>query len=540
MSRTLRIAIAQLDFLVGDIRGNVRAMIDAARRAGEEKGARLVVFPELGITGYPPEDLLFRADFLDQVERGIADLAEASASIAVVAGAPVRDGGSLYNAALYFNHGRLVARYYKMILPNREVFDEMRYFTPGRLPCVVELEGVRLGLTICEDVWHPQPVKSAAQSGAHAIINVNASPFCIGKHAQRLEVLHRRVQECGLPVIYVNQCGGQDELVFDGASRIVSRENELLFLAPEFEQGLYACEVSPRRVICDEPWSEPVSPLASVWKALRTGLHDYIEKNGFEGVVLGLSGGVDSALTLVLAVEALGADRVTALMIPSRYTSPASLEDARRLTGKLGVSLHEIDLEPVFRSVLDQLRPLFSGARPDTAEENIQARIRGMLLMAVSNKRRLALLATGNKSEMAVGYATLYGDMAGAFAPLKDVVKTMVYDLARFCNEREDRIPLRILERPPSAELIYDQTDQDSLPPYEVLDAIIESFVEGDASLDDMIKRGLPEDAIAEVQQMILRNEYKRRQAPIGIRITEKAFGKDRRYPVTSAFNPAV
>ena len=534
------IAFAQLNFAVGDIDGNVAKMIAAARRAYHERGARLIVFSELSVTGYPPEDLLHRSDFLNAAVRSCSALGAASRDIAMIVGAPWRDNGKLYNAALYFAGGKLVQKYYKMLLPNYAVFDERRYFSPGIHPCVVQCEGVRIGMSVCEDVWEPQPLRAICAAHADIVVNLNASPFHVGKRQQRIKMLRQRVRETRVPVIYVNQTGGQDELVFDGASFVIGANGEIPFVAPEFEEGIYSCQMrcedSGVALTCHDAPATALEADALVWQALRTGVQDYLGKNGFSGAVLGLSGGIDSALTLLLAVEALGAEHVTAVMMPSRYTSTASIEDARTLARRCRVQLHEIAIDRIFTLFLEQLAPVFVGTRTDATEENIQARIRGLLLMAISNKFGLALLATGNKSEMATGYATLYGDMAGAFAPLKDVVKTLVYRLAHFCNRRDPRIPRRVLERPPSAELAPQQRDQDSLPPYAELDVILQQFIEANAPDRDILERGCNPATVQAIKDRVMRYEYKRRQAPVGIKITRSAFGRDWRYPIASKY----
>ncbi len=545
VSDTIRIAAAQLNFLVGDIAGNIGKMVGAAQAAGRD-GAVLVVFSELAVTGYPPEDLLLRSDFVDEAGRALVQLAAQSAEIApgvgIVVGAPRRAGGRLFNSAFYLSSGKVLAHYDKVVLPNYSVFDEKRYFDAGDSACVIQVGGVRAGLTVCEDIWRDEgPAVRAEKAGAEVLINLSASPFHIGKVEQRSAVLCERARETGLPIVYVNQVGGQDELVFDGDSRVVAADGGTLWSAPLFGEAVCCFELSRGgRIECAHAPRAPVPQVETIRRALVTGLRDYIVKNDFEGAVIGLSGGVDSALTLVLTVEAVGRRRVHAVMMPSRYTADISVEDARKLAANVGVSLHEISIEPVFQALAGQLEEVFAGAPADVTEENMQARVRGNLLMAIANKRRLAVIVTGNKSEMAVGYATLYGDMAGAYAPLKDTVKTRVYELAEFCNREREVIPGRVIERPPSAELAPGQVDQDSLPPYETLDAIIEEFIEADASYEDMVGRGFPEDTVRQVQDRVLRNEYKRRQAPPGVRITGRAFGRDRRYPVTSGFNPRI
>jgi NAD+ synthase (glutamine-hydrolysing) len=537
----LRLVMAQLDFLVGDIQGNAARILDACRRAREEFAADVVVFPELALCGYPPEDLLFRAHFLDDIDEAMAHLTGEVAHVTAIIGHPLRRDGQLYNAASVIGGGKIVGSYRKQLLPNYSVFDEKRYFSPGESPCVVDLGGIRVGITICEDIWSagPGPALQAAHAGARVLINLNASPFHAGKGIEREALLRKRALETGIPVVYVNLIGGQDELVFDGGSVVVDARGEVTHRAPACEEILLPVDIE-----ADSGGARPLpgdcvphrDSTESVYQVLRLGVRDYIRKNRFEGAVIGLSGGVDSALTLAIAVDALGADRVEAVMMPSRYTAAMSLEDARAEAGALGVSCREISIEPVFKAFLGALAESFAGLPADTTEENIQARCRGVILMALSNKTGRIVLTTGNKSEMSVGYATLYGDMAGGFAPIKDVPKLLVYRLARYRNRLGMVIPQRVLERPPSAELAPDQTDQDSLPPYEVLDPILERYIEQDQSIEQIVAAGFDAQVVARVARMVDRNEYKRRQAPPGIRISRRAFGRDRRYPITSGY----
>jgi NAD+ synthase (glutamine-hydrolysing) len=542
MGRRLRIALAQLDFLVGDVEGNARKVIAAAGRARDDAGARLILFPELALTGYPPEDLLYRPSLLERVEKALHHITETVRGIDVLLGAPVAEGMVLYNAALYLRDGHVLAEYHKHVLPNYGVFDERRYFAPGTRPAVVELDGIRLGLTVCEDVWHPDPAKLAAEAGAELILNINASPFHCGKRDERLQALGDRIRDTGLPIVYVNLVGGQDELVFDGESMVLGADGEPRFRAPAFEEGVYTVDVPLDAHDRDAELAAVLAPEAAIYKALVLGVRDYVAKNGFNGVVLGLSGGIDSALTLAIAVDALGAEAVEAVMMPSRYTADMSVSDARAQAETLGVKYRNIPIEPAFTAFLGMLEAEFRGLPRDTTEENIQARCRGIVLMAISNKTGRMLLTTGNKSEMAVGYATLYGDMAGGFAPLKDVAKTLVYRLARYRNGLPGGpvIPERVIERPPSAELAPNQVDQDSLPPYDILDGILERFVERDWSLPQIVADGYDEPTVRRVMSMVLNNEYKRRQAPPGVRITQRAFGKDRRYPITSGYGRGI
>ncbi len=538
MSRRLRVALAQINLLVGDIEGNAARVAKTAAEARDRLRADVVAFPELTLTGYPPEDLLLRPALHERVREALDRLREAVRGIDLVLGLPLREQGRLYNAAFWLRDGTVRGVYRKMLLPNYLVFDEKRYFEPGTTPCVVDVQGTRVGVTICEDIWQPGPARMAVEAGAELLVNLNASPYHTRKHAEREAVLAARVAELHVPIVYVNLVGGQDELVFDGESLAVGRDGTLRLRAPAFAEALLSVEydVPSSDLVPAAPPRAPLEETESIYRALVLGVRDYVDKNRFPGVVLGLSGGIDSALTLAVAADALGADRVRALLMPSRYTAPMSLEDARAEAAALGVRHDEIPIEPAFGAFLDLLEPAFAGLPRDTTEENIQARIRGVLLMAFSNKFGLMLLTTGNKSEMAVGYATLYGDMAGGFAPLKDVAKTRVYRLAAWRNAQTPVIPERVLTRPPSAELAPDQKDTDSLPPYEILDPIIERFVERDQSVDEIVAAGFDRATVLRVARMILINEYKRRQAPPGVRITRRAFGKDRRYPITSGY----
>jgi len=538
---TLRIAIAQLDFMVGDVAGNANRIRQAAAEARDRLGAQAVVFPDLTLSGYPPEDLILRPDFLSAVETALEALARDIRGITAIIGFPeaMDEGG--FNSAAVLRDGSIAAVYRKQALPNYGVFDEKRYFQPGHAPCVFDLAGVPVGLTLCEDVWRPGAVEQAAHAGARLILNLNASPYQTGKLRDRETVVRERVSAAGIPLVYVNLVGGQDELVFDGASFVMDRQGRLAAHAPEFEEALIAV---------DFVGGDPVLPVAgaltpplpddaSVYRALVMGIRDYVRKNSFKGAVLGLSGGIDSALTLALAADALGPKQVEAVLMPSRYTADMSNEDAILEASALGCRHHVIPIEPAFNTFLDMLAPSFAGLPSDTTEENIQARCRGILLMALSNKTGKILLTTGNKSEMSVGYATLYGDMAGGFAPLKDVPKMLVYRLCEYRNSLSPIIPQRVIDRPPSAELRPDQKDEDSLPPYPVLDAILERYVERDESVADIIAAGYSEHDVVRVARMVDRNEYKRRQAPPGVKISRRAFGRDRRYPMTNGFTRA-
>ncbi|WP_372522732.1 NAD+ synthase [Sulfuricaulis sp.] len=538
MGSRLRIALGQLNLLVGDAPNNAAKMIAAAKRARDELKAHVVVFPELALTGYPPEDLLLRPDLSVRVELALGGMLKEISGIDVIVGYPKRQYGKIFNAASLLRDGKVTATYYKHRLPNYGVFDEKRYFAEGANPCVIDLQGVPTGITICEDVWEQGPVEQAQNAGAKLMINLNASPFHKNKGKERFDVVARRARANGVPIVYLNLVGGQDELVFDGDSFVVDGRGEMTQRVPAFVEGLYLVEVDTDGQVTPVTGSvmPELSEEESVYSALVLGVRDYIGKNGFAGAVIGLSGGIDSALTLCLAVDAIGASRVEAVMMPSQYTAAMSLEDARFQATALGVKYSFIPIDPMFESFLGALKEEFKGMKPDTAEENVQARIRGTLLMAISNKTRKMVLTTGNKSEMSVGYATLYGDMAGGFAAIKDVPKMLVYRLAEYRNKIKPVIPRRVFERPPSAELAPDQKDTDSLPPYSVLDPILERYVELDQSADDIIAAGFDETVVRRVLRMVDRNEYKRRQAAPGVRITPRAFGRDRRYPITSGY----
>ena len=539
MSDSLRIALAQLNFLVGDVQGNATRVIEAARRARADLGADLVLFPELALSGYPPEDLLFHRGFRRQMEAGLARV-RAEVEIPVMVGFPEYTGAGIHNSAALIAGGELAAIHRKAELPNYKVFDEKRYFEPGSQPTVSQWQGVRAGLLVCEDIWTPQAAQLSRASGAQLLLVINASPYEIHKQREREEVARARARDVGLPLAYVNLVGGQDELVFDGNSFVMNAQGEVVMRAPAFEEGLYVAEftrgadgtVTPRRGVVVAETSDE----ASVYGALVLGVRDYVRKHGFPGVVMGLSGGVDSALTLAIAVDALGAEHVQAVMMPSRYTSQMSLADAREQSELLGVKYSVLSIENMFEATLATLKGEFAGRPADATEENIQSRCRMLLLMGISNKTGRMLLTTGNKSEMAVGYATLYGDMAGGFAPIKDCSKLLVYRLANHRNSLGPVIPPRVLERAPSAELRPEQKDSDSLPPYTVLDPILEAFIEEDLSVDEIEARGFDRATVARVLDLVKRNEYKRRQAPPGVRVSRRAFGRDWRYPITSGY----
>ncbi|MEK7207149.1 MAG: NAD+ synthase [Pseudomonadota bacterium] len=537
MADRLRIALGQLNLLVGDVSGNAAKMIAAAKRARDEFKAHAIVFPELALTAYPPEDLLLRPELSVRVELGLGEMLKQITGIDVIVGYPKRQYGKLFNAASLLHDGKVAATYFKHCLPNYGVFDEKRYFAPGTDPCVINLHGVSVGITICEDVWGMGPVEQAEGAGAQLMLNLNASPYHLKKGQERFEVVAHRARNNGVAIVYLNLVGGQDELVFDGDSFVVNASGKMTQRAPAFVEGLYLVEIDTdsQAPIPGQIMPE-LSEEESVYSALVLGVRDYVGKNGFAGVVIGLSGGIDSALTLCIAVDAIGASRVETVMMPSPFTAPMSIEDARVQALTLGVKYSFIPIDRLFEAFRETLKEEFKGMKADTTEENIQARIRGTLLMAISNKTRKMLLTTGNKSEMAVGYATLYGDMAGGFAAIKDVPKMLVYRLAEYRNKIKPVIPRRVFERAPSAELAPNQKDSDSLPPYPVLDPIIERYVELDQSIDDIIAAGFDTESVRRVVAMIDRNEYKRRQAAPGVRITPRAFGRDRRYPITSGY----
>jgi NAD+ synthase (glutamine-hydrolysing) len=576
----VRFAIAQVDPTVGDLRGNTDMVISCIEES-VRGGAALVAFPELVVSGYPPEDLLLKEHFLHDCRRALDEAATAALQIVALVGVPLLEEGRLFNATAVLAGGRVRGFYRKMRLPNYAVFDEQRYFTPGDRVLVLQTPDARVGVNVCEDIWYPGgPTEEAAHGGgAEVVINTSMSPYHHGKGRDREAMLSARAADAGAYVVYVNGVGGQDELVFDGQSLVFSPGGELMYRAPQFREALLlvdldtgeACGTSGRRrapetrefdllelmpparpcpscsgtAFRTERRAEParveatLDPSAEVYRALCLGVGDYVRKNRFHGVVIGMSGGVDSALTACVAVDSLGADRVTGVSMPSRYTSQGTRSDARVECERLGIRFMELPIEAVFEAYLATLREPFTGLAPDVAEENIQARVRGNLLMALSNKFGWLVLTTGNKSEIAVGYTTLYGDMAGGFAVIKDVPKTMVYELARHRNSLsrgDPPIPVSVLERPPSAELRSNQTDQDSLPSYEVLDQIIEAYVVRDESVGEMAAAGLDRGEVERMVALIDRNEYKRRQAAPGVRITAKAFGKDRRLPITNRY----
>ena len=537
---SLKVAIAQINPVVGDVEGNTRRVLERADEARERLEADLVVFPELSICGYPPEDLLFHGNMRKSVDVALKRLCDAISGITVLVGYPEYDEDRIFNSAALISDGNIVANYRKQLLPNYGVFDEKRYFEPGDSACVVSLGNIRCGITICEDIWETGPAESCKQDGAQLILVINGSPFEMDIHERRERILKNRVAETGLPLLYCNMVGGQDELVFDGGSCVLDAGGEVVARLPSFDEALRVVEFTleegtavARSGDCD-PRSESVE---GVYQALVLSVRDYVNKHNFPGVVLGLSGGVDSALTLAVAVDALGSERARVVMMPSRYTTLMSNEDAEAMAQCLNVHYDVVSIEPIFESVRTGLADIFAGLPDDVTEENIQARARGIVLMAISNKLGLMLLSTGNKSEMAVGYATLYGDMAGGFAPIKDCSKTLVYRLCHYRNGISRAIPERIITRPPSAELREDQKDSDSLPEYDVLDPILEAFIEEDRSVDEIVEMGYDRAVVGRILGLVKRAEYKRRQAPPGVRISRRAFGRDWRYPITSGFD---
>ncbi len=538
MADTLSIAIAQLNLIVGDLSGNAARIIETAKRARDQMRCQCVVFPELALTGYPPEDLLLRPAFVQQCSQELDRLRSQISGIAAVIGHPETADGVLYNAVSFLYEGETMGSYRKQFLPNYSVFDEKRYFTAGDSQTIVSFRGARIGLTICEDIWQYGPIEQAARSGAQLIVNINASPFHIERPNERFNIVSSRARSNAVPVVYVNLIGGQDELVFDGASFVVDANGALTQRCAQFEEVLERVDfdVGTHVVPRTGEISSPETMEQVVYRALVTGVRDYVNKNGFEGAVVGLSGGIDSALTLAITVDALGAQQVEAVLMPSRYTSDMSSVDAQSEAEALGVAYHVVSIEPMFEAFLQQLAPVFGRGSEGVTEENIQARCRGVVLMAISNKSGKIVITTGNKSEMAVGYATLYGDMAGGFAAIKDVPKTLVYRLAAYRNSIAPIIPERVITRPPSAELAPDQKDEDSLPPYDVLDPILARYIELDQSPEDIIAAGFDSQVVYRVAAMVDQNEYKRRQAAPGVRITRRAFGRDRRYPITSRF----
>ncbi len=538
--------MAQINPRVGDIPGNTQLVLATARKVLAQQAVSLVVFPELVLTAYPPEDLLLRQSLDVRIEKALQELCAAKLPTALVVGYPERIDGKLYNRLAVIRDGLIIGCYSKQCLPNYQVFDEKRYFEAGTQPLVLNFNGLPIAFTICEDLWFPEPMQQAAAAGAALVININGSPYSRSKYEERLKCMRQRIAETFLPLIYVNQVGGQDELVFDGASMALAADGSVKVHAAQFSADVPIVAVSFARnqqeIIKAEVHAGVQAPLlqneAELYAALKLGLHDYINKNGFKGVVLGLSGGIDSALTLALAVDAIGKDRVKAVMMPFDYTAAISQEDAAAEAQLLHVDYSVIPIAPMYHAFMQGLHSEFAGTQADLAEQNLQARCRGVLLMGISNKHGLMVLTTGNKSEMAVGYSTLYGDMAGGFDVLKDVPKMLVYALAEYRNSLGVVIPQRVIERAPSAELAPGQVDEDNLPPYPELDRILELYIDKDQSMAVICQQGFEPAVVEKVIRMVDRNEYKRRQAPVGVRISERGFGRDRRYPITSGWQP--
>ena len=540
-STSLRIGIVQENPVVGDIKGNTKLAIKCIQTLKNNSNPHVIVFSEMFLTGYPPEDLLYREDLLDDVDKSLKKLSKVSPNIYLVIGYPRKKKNKLFNSAGVIYKGSLQLEYFKQELPNYKVFDEKRYFLPGKGPCLFEVKGKKIALTICEDIWHTKAIRQAARRGAELVLNLNASPFHRNKFEERKELVSKHAKQFNLPIIYINQVGGQDELVFDGASMIISPTGECLVTFPSFKTHTESIEIelSGRRLVNEKNRinQKSRSELQDLYEALVLGTKDYIRKNGFSGAIIGSSGGIDSALTAVIAVDAIGSDQVKTFMMPFDYTAQMSIEDANKLAKNLGISHKVINIKDIFSSFEKSLEEVFMGKEKDKTEENLQSRSRGVLLMAISNKLGSLVLTTGNKSETAVGYSTLYGDTAGGFSVLKDVPKTWVYQLAKYRNTIKEVIPQRIIDRQPSAELAPNQKDSDSLPDYEILDEIIELYVEKDASIEDIVSKGLDKKTAEEVIRLIDKSEYKRRQAPPGVRITDRGFGKDRRYPITNRYS---
>ena len=543
MSSKINIGLAQINVVVGAIEDNVDRIIEYAERARDELNCDLLVCAELVLTGYPPEDLLMRPGFIAKVEQQLTRLRKSVKGIDLIVGYPKKTPQGLYNIGALIRDGKIVNEYRKVKLPNYGVFDEVRYFLTGEEPCVIDYKGVSLGLTVCEDIWHDGPVEASVEAGAQVIININGSPYHTNKIPERQALVCGRAKSTKTPVVYVNQVGGQDELVFDGASFVCDQNGEVVHQVVSFEESLSSIAVTSSESGVEVTGTEMVPESSfheSVYNALVLGVRDYVKKNGFSGVVIGLSGGIDSALTTTIAVDALGAENVDVIMMPFRYTSDISKEDAYEEAKALGIKYHVVSIEPMYDAFTSQLAPLFEGYSEDTTEENIQARCRGLTLMAYSNKTGRMVLTTGNKSEMSVGYATLYGDMVGGYNAIKDVPKVLVYELSKYRNTISQVIPERVITREPSAELRPDQIDSDSLPPYDILDPILKMYVEQDYPPAEIVAKGFAREHVSRVIRMVDRNEYKRRQAAPGVRITKRAFGRDRRYPITSGFRPKV
>lgn len=535
----LKITIAQYNFCVGDLEGNTEKIIQLARKAKSEENADLTIFPELAITGYPPEDLILRPGFHDRVSKCLKRIVSALRSETIILGYPELIGDKIFNSAGVIGKSQWITSYQKQELPNYAVFDEKRYFSAGNKPAVFKLGDLNIGLSVCEDIWIANQAKKCSDAGADIICNINASPFHQGKHKERIEAVKKSVASSGLPVIYANLCGGQDELIFDGRSFALNSFGEITAQAPAYTEGIYTLKIK-KEGNCVAPVGDIIRETDEnklIYDGIKLGIKDYIEKNNFQGCVVGLSGGIDSALTLALAVDALGPDRVTAISMPSEYTAEISISDAKQQAKTMGCEFHIIPINEAVQTLSGIVDKLIPNLKTTVAIENMQSRIRGLILMARSNSSKSMVLATGNKSEMAVGYATLYGDMAGGFAPLKDIPKTMVYSLSTFRNKHSEVIPKRVITRAPTAELAPDQKDTDSLPPYDILDPILEKYIEKDLTPSQIANSKSELFTVEKVASLVDRNEYKRRQAPPGVRITKRAFGRDRRFPITSKYS---
>lgn len=538
MAKKLRVVLAQLNLMVGDIHGNVEKLIQAAKTAKETHKADIIVFPELSITGYPPEDLLLRPSFIQAATDGLNTFKAQVEGIHCVVGHPHLTSQGLLNSCSLIYNGTILGRYSKQYLPNHGVFDECRYFTPGTLPCVIPINGIPVGLLICEDLWHPSPIHQAAVLGARLILIPNASPFETDKHERRFNTLVKRTKAANVPIVYVNNVGGQDELAFDGGSMVVDAAGNLVQHAGFCNETLFPVDIeisSAETTVNRDTFTLP-DVTKRTYDCIVMAVRDYVHKNGFKGAIIGVSGGIDSALTLAIAVDALGKKNVTAVYMPSQFNASISEEDAVTLAENLGVEHQIISIEPTYNSFLKSLAPSFVGKKPDVTEENIQSRCRGLILMALSNKLGHIVLTTGNRSELAIGYATIYGDMAGGFAVLKDVPKTLVYQLARYRNQIHPVIPERTIERAPTAELAPNQKDEDTLPPYPILDKILELYLNKKQGIDELIAQGFEPKLVEKVIKMIKKSEYKRRQAAPGVHINHQSFIRDWRYPITSGF----
>ena len=540
MTKKISIALAQLDFVVGDISGNTELIIETSKKAKRQYNADLIVFPELSISGYPPEDLLLHSGFKKRILEASNKIQQEINGIDALVGYPEYQNGKIFNSCSVFSEKKEIVRYRKEALPNYSVFDEKRYFESDDNPVIFSVKGKKIGINICEDIWQEQAAIRSKDAGAELIIVINGSPYEKNGQEKREKVVKRLTEVTGLPFVYLNMIGGQDELIFDGSSFVMDKDGEIRYRAKSFEESLDLIEFEINDDGCSPIKScvqKELPQVESIYKALVRGTRDYIKKHKFPGVVLGLSGGIDSALTLAIACDAIGPDKVRAVMMPYIFTSDISKNDAKTQASLLNVQYDILPISPIYTSTIELLKPIFMDAVSDSTEENIQSRSRGIILMAISNKTGLMLLTTGNKSEMAVGYATLYGDMAGGFAPIKDCTKTMVKKLASYRNTVSEVIPKRVIEREPSAELSENQRDSDTLPPYEILDPILEAFIEEDLSVDEIVDLGFDRATVIRVLEMVKRNEYKRRQTPPGVRISNRAFGRDWRYPITSGYN---